>query len=372
MEDSLAVSREVLPRESQHSKVTLPKMTLHTIHVRPAANGMEEMGENSVDLIVTSPPYPMIEMWDEMFANQDPPIRHQLTSGFHSSAFLTMHSLLDDVWKECIRVLKPGCFMCINIGDAVRTFGKQFQVFPNAAEVIHRVLGMGYMYLLPGILWRKPTNAPNKFLGSGMLPGGAYVTQEHEHILIFRKCGKRMFNPVQRQLSAYFWEERNEWFSDVWTFPGVRQASGEKVTRRTAAFNMELPFRLIHMYSLYGDTVLDPFMGTGTTTLAAIAAGRSSVGFEIDRGVIMPPVLLIAQNRALLRFTNHEMFVFDNLGRLDKYTNLPHGFPVMTKMERNARVKTPILLDSSEWGNQIQYDVEYRQLECNTTVKLAE
>ncbi len=124
-------------------------------------------------------------------------------------------------------------------------------------------------------------------MGSGMLPAGAYVTLEHEWILIFRKGGKRIFksleSKLQRQKSSFFWEERNVWFSDLWDLKGTRQTLKKSDTRkRSAAYPFEIPYRLINMYSLKGDTILDPFLGTGTTTLAAIAAQRNSVGYEID------------------------------------------------------------------------------------------
>ena len=152
--------------------------------------------------------------------------------------------------------------------------------------------------MLPDILWRKPTNAPNKFLGSGMLPAGAYVTYEHEYILIVRKGGPRKFSPAdkaRRRRSAFFWEERNVWFSDVWLdLVGTRQLLGNAglddpdARARSAAYPFELACRLIQMHSLIGDTVLDPFLGTGTTTAAAIASGRSSIGFELEHSLEQP------------------------------------------------------------------------------------
>ena len=125
-------------------------------------------------------------------------------------------------------------------------------------------------------------------MGSGMLPAGAYVTLEHEYVLIFRKDTKREFSSdaekSARMRSAFFWEERNKWFSDVWDFKGTVQGLNHCDLRsRSAAYPLELAYRLINMYSLYEDTVLDPFLGTGTTTLASIACGRNSIGFEIDR-----------------------------------------------------------------------------------------
>ncbi len=97
-----------------------------------------------------------------------------------------MHDILNRAWEECHRVLSDNGFVCINIGDATRTLGKEFRLFPNHAAIIDFFLKKGCC-ALPDIHWRKPTNAPNKFMGSGMYPAGAYVTYEHEYILIFRK-----------------------------------------------------------------------------------------------------------------------------------------------------------------------------------------
>ena len=130
-------------------------------------------------------------------------------------------------------------------------------------------------------------------MGSGMLPAGAYVTLEHEYILILRKGGKREFkkesDKQNRRESALFWEERNLWFSDIWfDIKGTPQTLGaqnlgDKTARkRSGAYPFELAHRLINMYSVKGDRVLDPFLGTGTTMAAAMAAGRNSVGYEMD------------------------------------------------------------------------------------------
>lgn len=251
---------------------------------------MSEIGDASVDLIVTSPPYPMIEMWDELFFDQDAEVRASFDQGNYERAFDRMHQLLHGVWSECARVLKRGGLMCINIGDATRTLGGDFQLYPNHARVVQDVVDLG-LHPLPGILWRKSTNKPNKFMGSGMIPPNAYVTLEHEHILIFRNDGKRRVGPerrADRYESAYFWEERNRWFSDVWTdLAGVSQAIPAEHTElreRSAAFPLALPLRLINMFSIAGDIVLDPFWGTGTTSLAAAMLRRNSIGYEIDEG----------------------------------------------------------------------------------------
>ena len=193
-----------------------------------------------------------------------------------------MHNMLNDVWKECDRVLKDGGFVCINIGDATRTINNKFQLYPNHAKIIEFFSSIGYS-VLPDIHWHKQSNAPNKFMGSGMYPAGAYVTYEHEYILIFRKGNKRTFQRQEkylRQKSAYFWEERNIWFSDLWNIKGTmqRMSGASKIVRnRNASFPLEIPYRLINMYSIEGDTVLDPFFGLGTTGIASIISNRNSI-----------------------------------------------------------------------------------------------
>ncbi len=124
-------------------------------------------------------------------------------------------------------------------------------------------------------------------MGSGMLPCGAYITLEHETVLILRKPQKREFKneheKQNRRQSSYFWEERNIWFSDIWMLNGARQELNSKdVRKRSGAFPLEIPFRLINMFSSKSDIVLDPFTGTGTTTLAATICGRNSIGYELD------------------------------------------------------------------------------------------
>ena len=264
--------------------------TQHQIHFADARQ-MAALPDGSVALVVTSPPYPMIALWDEQFAAADPRIANALTAEDGNQAFESMHARLDAVWRECHRVLQPGGLACINIGDATRKIGGEFRLFSNHSRILHALTEIGFS-ILPDILWRKPTNAPNKFLGSGMLPAGAYVTYEHEYILIARNGVPRTFSPAdkaRRRRSAFFWEERNAWFSDLWLgLVGARQLlgpsgiDGADARLRSAAYPFELAYRLIQMYSLIGDTVLDPFLGTGTTTTAAIASGRSSQGFEIE------------------------------------------------------------------------------------------
>jgi DNA modification methylase len=283
----------------------------------------------------------MIQMWDDLFC-KFPEIQAQLKDGEGDPAFELMHRVLDTVWYELYRVMKEGAIACINIGDATRTLKGRFKIYPNHCRIRMAFWEMGFD-TLPTILWRKPTNAPNKFMGSGMLPAGAYVTLEHEHILIFRKGAKREFKSVsekkRRMQSSFFWEERNRWFSDVWDLRGVRQKMGD---RRSAAYPFELPYRLINMYSLYEDTVLDPFLGTGTTALAAIASGRNSIGFEIDETFL--PMILDQEhefqstaNEIIFNRIKEHKTIYEKFSGKAKYTNRPHGFPVVTRQETDIQ-----------------------------------
>ena len=312
------------------------------------AQSMTGIADESVDLIVTSPPYPMVEMWDEIFARQDGRIGEQLSCGNGQAAFALMHELLDAIWLECNRVMKPGGIACINIGDATRTLDGDFQLYSNHSRILSSFLGQGFA-ALPDILWRKQTNAPNKFMGSGMLPVGAYVTYEHEYILVFRKGRRRTFTTAaekaKRRESAFFWEERNVWFSDVWfDVKGTSQGLVDAPTReRSAAFPFELAYRLVCMFSVKEDVVLDPFAGTGTTLAAALTAGRNSVGVEIDKTLVPVAQSLLCSTRSVAneyncdRLARHAEWAAARTAERGplKYASRHYGFPVMTAQEQD-------------------------------------
>jgi DNA modification methylase len=324
-----------------------PFITTHQIFLDDARH-MSTLPAECIDLVVTSPPYPMIQLWDDQFADFSPAIQTALQKEDAPLAFELMHQQLDMAWEQLFRVLKPGAIACINIGDATRSIGGQFQMFSNHARLISKFLSLGFVQL-PSILWRKPTNAPNKFMGSGMLPPGAYVTLEHEFILIFRKGGKRTFSERiekrARRQSAYFWEERNRWFSDVWfDLPGTLQSVKINQSRmRSGAFPLELPFRLINMFSVLGDTVLDPFLGTGTTAMAAMCCGRGSVGFEIDatfQQTILKKMAAVPETASGVirqRLTAHYDFVQTRIkaNKRPKHYNRHYNLPVVTRQEED-------------------------------------
>ncbi|MFW9873612.1 MAG: DNA-methyltransferase [Candidatus Thorarchaeota archaeon] len=307
---------------------------------------MSELDSNSVELIITSPPYPMIEMWDSLFFNLNEEIKITLEKENGKKSFELMHKELEKVWKEAARVLKLGGIICVNIGDATRKIGKNFQLYPNHVKVTNFFQNYDFIEL-PCILWRKPTNSPNKFLGSGMLPPNAYVTLEHEYILIFRKgAARRVIQPKleNRYHSAFFWEERNKWFSDIWDdIKGISQnlinvnSNQNEMRGRSAAFPLELPYRLINMFSMYEDTILDPFWGTGTTSLAAMVCARNSIGYEINadfinlfkKNIMKLDNLNVNLNKQ--RINQHIEYI-KNVKDL-KYLSVYYKFPVYTKQE---------------------------------------
>ena len=320
--------------------------TTHKILFQDARD-LKEIPSESVDLVVTSPPYPMISMWDDIFSNQNPEIQDALACGDGKQAYELMHEILDSVWSEVFRVLKKGRFACINIGDATRKIRDDFCLYPNHARIVNYLLNIGFS-VLPDILWRKQANTPNKFMGSGMLPAGAYVTLEHEYILIVRKGSKREFKTEiekeNRRESALFWEERNIWYSDVWTdIKGTDQKLPNAMSRlRSAAFPFDLAYRLINMYSVKGDVVLDPFLGTGTTTAAVMTSARNSIGVEIDESfehAICPVthhIVDFSNDYLYSRLLRHYAFVqnrIQNSGPL-KYTNRNYDCPVVTSQEQ--------------------------------------
>jgi len=264
---------------------------------------MPELSDSSIHLMVTSPPYPMIKMWDTQFAALNPQIaklwqkletdneeehgREETVTQIYDA----IHEALANTWRETYRVLVDGGIACINIGDATRTVNSQFRLFPNHSKIIEHCEKAGFT-TLPYILWKKPTTKPKykgkgAFLGSGFLPPNAYVTLDCEFILLFRKGKLRKFPPndPRRYESAFTKQQRDEWFTQIWNVTGTRQTASN-LERRTAAYPDEIVDRLIRMFSVKGDTVLDPFLGSGTTVKLAMQNERNSVGYETDETLL--------------------------------------------------------------------------------------
>ncbi|HEV2166596.1 MAG TPA: site-specific DNA-methyltransferase [Thermoplasmata archaeon] len=233
------------------------------------ARAMPGVAAGSVALVVTSPPYPMIPQWDALFRR------------WGAEGFDAMHARLAEVWAACRTALVPGGILAINIGDALRTVDGEFRLWANHVRVALECEALG-LRPLPYLLWKKPTNRPNAFLGSGFDPPNAYVTLDCEFILLFRNGPLRRFpsKDPRRARSRYTKAERDSWFSQVWT--GIRGIRQGPAGDRTGAFPPEVPRRLVRMFSVVGDTVLDPFAGTGTTLWEAARLGRDAIGVEID------------------------------------------------------------------------------------------
>lgn len=320
---------------------------------------MQGIRRESVDLVITSPPYPMIQMWDTLFSGMNSGVAEALAGGDGERAFELMHGELDAVWKQTSSVLREGGMACIVIGDATRKLGRTFRLYQNHSRIVSCLAAQG-LQPLPGIMWVKQSNKPNKFMGSGMLPPSAYPTLEHEYILLFRKGSNRRFittaEKQRRRRSAYFWEERNRWFSDAWIdIKGERQiVGGEQLSRRSASFPLEIARRLVCMFSIQGDTVLDPFLGRGTTAVSAACCGRNSIGFEIDgtlRGMSarrLSSSVKECASYAARRIENHLEYVAQcrNAGNELRYVSGRYGFPVTTSQETD--IEMPVLAAVTE------------------------
>jgi modification methylase len=247
-------------------------MTTHTVYIA-SSQQMPQLASESVHLVVTSPPYWSIKDYG-----------HPGQIGFDQSYDEEYLVALGDVMCECLRVLHPGCRMAINIGDQylrAREHGR-YRVLPIPADLtcIGSEIGFDFM---GSIIWRKVsttrTSGGGVLMGSIYYPRDGHLTYEHEYILLFRKPGEwpPPASPEAKECSRLTLEQRSRWFRGVWDdIPPVRQKG------HSAMFPVELPERLIRMYSFWGETVLDPFMGSGTTSLAAARAGRNSVGYEVN------------------------------------------------------------------------------------------
>ena len=226
--------------------------------------------DQSVQLIVTSPPY-----WQlKDYGNEN-------QIGFHDD-YETYINNLNLVWKECYRVLSDGCRMCINIGDQFARaihYGR-YKVIPIRTEIIRFCETLGFDYM-GAVIWQKTTtmntSGGGAVMGSFPYPRNGILKIDYEFILIFKKLGNAPKPSVrQKEASALTKEEWNEYFSSHWNFTGVRQ------TNHIAMFPEELPRRLIKMFSFEGETVFDPFLGSGTTSSVARELNRNSIGYEIN------------------------------------------------------------------------------------------
>lgn len=262
---------------------------------------MTELADNSAHLAITSPPY-----WQLKDYGTDNQI------GFHDS-YENYINNLNLVWKECYRTLHNGCRLCVNIGDqfARAVYYGRYKVIPIREEIIKFCENIGFDYM-GAIIWQKVTTSNTTGggvqMGSYPYPRNGILKLDYEFILVFKKLGDAP-KPTkeQKELSKMTAEEWNTFFAGHWNFSGARQNG------HIAMFPEELPRRLIKMFSFIGETVLDPFAGSGTTSLAAKNLDRNSVGFEINAEfvTVIKEKLEVHQNDIL--GTTYEFLKQENL-----------------------------------------------------------
>lgn len=260
------------------------------------ARDLSAIPDESVHLVVTSPPYWTLKEYAGGGG------KAQLGAVTDYGAFL---GELDRVWRECARVLAPGGRICCVVGDVCvprRQMGRHL-VMPLHADIQVRSRSLGLDVLTP-ILWHKIANGVTEARGNGAgfygkpYQPGAVVKNDVEYVLFMRKGGEyRKASPLQKALSMLTKEEMQGWWRSIWTdLRGASTRSGHP-----APYPAALAERLIKMFSFAGDTVLDPFLGSGSTTVAAIAAGRNSIGIEVDAGYVKLAAENIAQAAAAVR-----------------------------------------------------------------------
>ncbi|OPZ92793.1 MAG: Modification methylase HindIII [candidate division TA06 bacterium ADurb.Bin417] len=243
--------------------------TTHKVIVGDA-RWMKEVSDESIHLIVTSPPYWQLKDYGN---------KNQI--GFDDT-YENYINNLNLVWNEAFRVLHKGCRLCINIGDqfARSVYYGRYKIIPIRTEIIKFCETRGFDYM-GAIIWQKTTTCNTTggatVMGSFPYPRNGILKLDYEFILLFKKLGHApAVSGEIKQQSKLTVEEWNEYFAGHWNFPG------EKQKKHLAMFPEELPKRLIRMFSFVGNTVLDPFLGSGTTTLAARNLNRNSIGYEIN------------------------------------------------------------------------------------------
>jgi DNA modification methylase len=246
-------------------------VTVHRL-IQGDARDLSFIPDRSIHLVITSPPYWTLKRYHE----------HPGQMG-HIEDYETFIAELSKVWQHCYRILVPGGRLICVVGDVClsrRKFGRHV-VVPLHADIAVSCKKIGFDNLNP-IIWYKIAKANyevdngTKFFGKPYEPN-AIIKNDIEFILMQRKPGGyRKPTTEQRQLSMIGKEEYSSWFQQIWDIPGA------STKKHPAPFPLELAYRLVRMFSFWGDTILDPFCGTGTTMLAAMRANRNSIGIEID------------------------------------------------------------------------------------------
>lgn len=251
--------------------VAVPLTTTHTFHCGDSRH-LDWVPSESVHLVLTSPPYWTLKEY--------PANKNQLGLIGDYEIF---HDELEKVWRHCYRVLVPGGRVVCVVGDVClsRRLHKRHMVMPMHADIVVRARRIGFDNL-SSIFWYKISNAQyevengSSFLGKPYEPN-AIIKNDVEFILMLRKPGGyRKPTEEQRDASRLSKEEHQEWFQQIWNL------NGESTKEHPAPFPVELAYRLVRMFSFAGDTVLDPFMGIGTTLVAAARCDRNSIGVEVE------------------------------------------------------------------------------------------
>ena len=316
-------------------------MTNHKIYFGDS-RALNKIEDKSVQLIITSPPYWQLKDYGS---------NNQI--GFNNSYEEYINNL-NLVWMECERILSEGCRLCINIGDqfARSVYYGRYKVVPIRTEIIRfcETLKMDYM---GAIIWQKATtmntSGGGAIMGSFPYPRNGILKIDYEFILIFKKLG----NPPkptleQKENSIMTKEEWNQYFSSHWNFSGVKQSE------HIAMFPEELPKRLIKMFSFFGETIFDPFLGSGTTTLAAKNLGRNSIGYEINKE--FESIIKEKLNINQLSFDSDTIeFLEDNNKSNYSFDKLPYIFEDAHKLDKKIDIK------KNKFGSKIDNSKEKRE-----------
>ncbi len=346
-------------------------MSENTVHkiINGDSRDMKLIADKSVQLIVTSPPYWQLK--DYGTENQ---------IGFHDT-YETYINNLNLTWSECNRVLDDGCRLCINIGDqfARSTYYGRYKIIPIHSEIIRfcETIGLDFM---GSIIWQKATTMNTSggasIMGSYPHPRNGIVKLDFEYILLFKKLGNAPKPTLEQKQNAMMTnEEWNTYFNGHWYFSGAKQ------DKHLAMFPEELPKRLIKMFSFPGETILDPFMGSGTTAYVAKILNRNSIGYEIN-----PNFIPIIKNR----IGGNDAFAKSDIKLLEDYSSnqnfddkliaLPYLFVDTHKLNKKIDVKKiqyGSKLDTDSTGKREEYftvkeiiSAELLKLSNNLVVRL--
>ena len=302
------------------------QVTTHRL-IQGDARSVPYITDESVHLVLTSPPYWVLKRYNENPAQLG-----------HIEDYERFLEELAKVWSEAFRALVPGGRLVCVVGDVClsrRQYGRHV-VVPLHSDISVVCRKIGFDNLNP-IIWHKISNANyevangTKFLGKPYEPN-AIIKNDIEFILMQRKPGGyRKPTEEQRRLSMISKSEYSEWFQQFWTL------SGASTKRHPAPFPLELAYRLVRMFSFWGDTVLDPFAVTGTTQLAALRAGRNSIGIEIDEAYCQMALdRLMSENLTLFSTAHVEAYKEIHRQKVPVLREAPLGYRPRSK-KRAAR-----------------------------------